>query len=218
MLKTFRYHLKKYLRPLSIMASVWFPNQITLNLLRRMWGIQLTEQELSVMTNVIKQKNKCNLLIFGLGNDSVYWRSLNTDGNTAFLENDQKWINHIKMLSPDINAYLVTYTTNLKKWLEEIEQPAKLSEFVLSPDILNKKWDVIIVDAPPGYSESMPGRLQSIYAARELAAEGGSIFVHDVNRELEKTASLHFFGTKRLIGHIGNLYHFVLFDTDFENK
>ncbi len=54
------------------------------------------------------------------------------------------------------------------------------------------KWDIILVDGPTGFNSQQPGRQQSIATAWKYAAEDGSVFVHDVHRDLEqKSVRMH---------------------------
>jgi len=44
----------------------------------------------------IKSFKNCNLLVFGVGNDSALWHNLNKDGRTVFLENIPEWTSKVK--------------------------------------------------------------------------------------------------------------------------
>ena len=71
-------------------------------------------------------------------------------------------------------------------------------------DTANEKWDVILVDAPSGYLtvEEQPGRMASIYMAKQLIEEGGIIFVHDCEREVEAIYTDKFLGKENLIQEV----------------
>ena len=56
----------------------------------------------------------------------------------------------------------------------------------LAPEIRKTEWDVILIDGPAGYEDNTPGRMKSIYESSRLIKQGGSIFVHDQEREVEK--------------------------------
>jgi glucuronoxylan 4-O-methyltransferase len=60
--------------------------------------------------------------------------------------------------------------------------------------IRDHRWDVILVDAPPGDGPGRPGRMQSIYEASRLAAPDACVFVHDIDRPVEKWFSTRFLG------------------------
>ena len=55
----------------------------------------------------------CNLLIFGLGFDSVFWNDVNKLGSTVFLEDNRQWIDTVRKQSPNLTVYRVDYTTRV---------------------------------------------------------------------------------------------------------
>lgn len=126
-----------------------------------------------------------NFLVFGMGNDSVFWSSLNRDGRTAFIEDQKTWFDQIQRANPLLEAYLVEYGTKLEEARRLIDCPETLA-MELPPGIRNTAWDVILVDGPAGYENGTPGRMKSIYEASRLIKKGGSIFVHDQEREVER--------------------------------
>jgi hypothetical protein len=48
--------------------------------------IQLHPLQIEAVAAAIASRAKCNLLIFGAGNDSAMWHALNADGYTVFLD------------------------------------------------------------------------------------------------------------------------------------
>ena len=133
-----------------------------------------------------------NVLVFGLGRDSVLWDSLTP--NCYFIENIQKWIDMNKKLK----VYKVEYRSkHLSK--TSIDKESQLKILKGFPDSLYTiKWDVIFVDSPVGRTQ---GRMKSIYKAYQLRSENTHIFVHDYNRLTEKLYCDHFLGIPDKIIH-----------------
>lgn len=150
---------------------------------RKRLDIQMHTSELFEITSVIKPP--ANFLIFGLGNDSIFWFKLNKGGRTVFIENDKKWFDQIRKHHSFLEAYLVNFKTRCKEWKTLINHPKKLN-LKLPNNILNTQWDYILVDGPTGYNDKTAGRMKSIYMASKLIKNCGDIFVHDVDREIEK--------------------------------
>ena len=124
-----------------------------------------------------------NFLVFGAGNDSLFWATLNRGHATVFLENDPGWLDLVQKQGQDLVLYSVRYTCRL----EEMRVPEGVPPPPLElPDqVRGQLWATILVDAPQGWGDG-PGRLQSIFEASRLVAPGGTIFVHDCDREGER--------------------------------
>ena len=150
---------------------------------------QMKREEYEYISNFMGNKN---VLIFGTGRDSNFWRFCNSDGKTIFLENDDAWIDKKKkdIIKVNYNCSM----RNSKKLLQEIKEGNYSNlKMVLPTDILTTQWDVIFVDSPCGYDDNCPGRMQSIFTALELANHDTHIFVHDCNREVENSYTLELF-------------------------
>jgi glucuronoxylan 4-O-methyltransferase len=152
--------------------------------LRKATGTQITVRQLRVITRAIVRKGRCNLLIFGLGHDSAYWNSLNRGGYTLFLEDDETWIGAVQARHPNLAIRPVSYWTKQRDWRVLADAGERLA-LELPDEITSRRWDVIIVDAPAGWSADSPGRFQSIYTAARLCDSAGTVFVHDCEREAE---------------------------------
>ncbi len=126
-----------------------------------------------------------NMLVFGLGNDSILWHECNEGGRTVFLEDLADWRTKITQVRPEIESYLVSYNTRVSDWRELIDAPEKLHIEDMPDEIRRAKWDIIFVDGPMGWKDDKPGRMKSIYEASRLIKPGGHIFVHDARREVE---------------------------------
>uniref|UniRef100_A0A0D9XXS2 Uncharacterized protein n=1 Tax=Leersia perrieri TaxID=77586 RepID=A0A0D9XXS2_9ORYZ len=192
---------------------------------------QQTAEEIAVTLRVLRRRSPCNLLVFGLGLDSAMWAALNHGGRTVFLEEDASWIQSVTSLHPSLESHHVTYTTKLTDADELISlrhDPSctgagagaggdcrlKLSGL---PEVVGEvEWDLIMVDAPTGWTPESPGRMGAIYTAG-MAARGRSpgsgetdVFVHDVDRPVEDRFSREFLCEGYLVEQVGRLRHFVI--------
>ncbi len=89
------------------------------------------------------------------GMDSILWRKVNCRGRAVFLENWQEWIEKITAIDPALEVYKVDYNTSVgaaDDWFNggrwSLDVPVAVS---------NDCYDVILVDAPQGFKDSMPG-------------------------------------------------------------
>jgi len=160
-----------------------------------------------------------NLLVWGLGNDSPYWHN-STSGKVVFLEDDDPttkegilWYDHITSQYPYLNAYKVHYTTkNNDSNFEKYMHDPWSSDLVINnfpKEVMEAKWDVILVDAPLGWGEGNwgtgPARYQSIYMtlqiARKQLIEGSvstvHVFIDDYERRVENQYTQKVFGNKK---------------------
>lgn len=85
----------------------------------------------------------------------------------------------------------------------------------LPKEVYDRDWDVIMIDAPRGYFPSAPGRMGVIYSAAVMArgrkkAGVTHVFLHDVDREVEKLYAKEFLCMKYRVGGIRRLWHFVI--------
>lgn len=170
-------------------------------------GRQMTKEEYSYISSFL---GNVNFLVFGAGYDSKLWRFANNNGNTIFLENNKQWITNNK------DTFRVFYTTNItqaNELLKNYKEGDKLSLLLSLPtEILNTKWDCILIDSPEGWNNSCPGRMQSIYTAKILSNENTDIFLHDCDRYVENLYSEEFF--KSTVRELTKLKHFKLTDNN----
>ena len=175
-------------------------------------NILLSVEEIYKISEAINKRKACNYLVFGLGNDALLWLEVNRGGYTVFLENSQEWIDKfITKRNMRELIYKITYTTRITQWRELLDCPEKL-ELKLPEEVINLKWDVILVDAPMGgmMQDTAPesgavihGRMQSIYMAARLAGKGCTVFVHDTERVVEKTYCDKYFPKEKLTCEMG---------------
>ncbi|XVE85330.1 hypothetical protein DITRI_Ditri17bG0083100 [Diplodiscus trichospermus] len=189
--------------------------------------------EISVTFDVLKKRSPCNFLVFGLGYDSLMWTSLNPHGNTIFLEEDPKWVQTVLKDAPSLHAHAVRYRTHLQQadallshyrsepscfpseaYLRGNEK-CKLALTGFPDEFYDTEWDMIMIDAPRGYFAEAPGRMAAIFSAAVMARNRkGSgvthVFLHDVNRRVEKVFAEEFLCRKYLVKSIGRLWHFEI--------
>jgi hypothetical protein len=163
------------------------------NLILQYPGIILEPQEILLIAKGIEEFSYCNLLVFGMGNDTPLWMEINSKGRTAFLEDSNDWRQKVIGSCPNAESYLVTYNTKISEWESLVDEYQRLA-IDLPVQITDTKWDVILVDGPsgdyPNYKKlhgfEPPGRMSSIYMSARLIKQGGYIFVHDCNRIIER--------------------------------
>jgi len=152
-------------------------------------GMQQSEKQISRTAQELVGTRGKNLLVFGLRNDSEFWaRKINPGGRTVFIENDGNWFKKISRRCPELEAYMSSYHTRVGDF-EQYKDERRWSELYmhgLPRSVLAEEWDVVLVDAPPGYKQDLPGRFQSIYMASILGKQGGLIVVDDCERRVEK--------------------------------
>jgi lipopolysaccharide biosynthesis glycosyltransferase len=150
---------------------------------------QLTNKNLSSIVKEIQDKKcNCNMLVFGLGKDSVIYDTVNK-GYTLFLETNQAWID----LNQNIkNKILYNFPTTVKDSLPINKD--YLNEFDMPDFIAKTKWDIILVDAPPGDRFEAPGRALPIYWSSQIVKKSqATVFIDDCRRDLEKEYCDEFF-------------------------
>ncbi|KAF8399966.1 hypothetical protein HHK36_015838 [Tetracentron sinense] len=189
--------------------------------------------EIRVSFDVLRSLSPCNFLVFGLGHDSLMWSSFNPRGTTLFLEEDPSWVQTVLKTAPNLHAHTVRYPTHLS------ESDSLLSSYRSEPDCLppkahlrgntrcklaltslpsevyDKEWDLIMIDAPRGYFPEAPGRMGAIFSAAVMARARTRpgvthVFLHDVDRKVEKTFAEEFLCRKYLVKAVGRLWHFEI--------
>lgn len=178
-----------------------------LKLIRGTYRIQLSVNELTRIHSVLAAKENMSFLVFGLGNDSLFWKKINPGGRTFFLEDNEAWLKSITDSWPQLESEFVTYGTVASDWECLLERPDLLKEGI-PKSISKQKWDVILVDAPNGWDGSCPGRMKSIYWASQLVAPGGNVFVHDCDREIERAYCDRILKNAKFAGQVDLLRHY----------
>lgn len=201
--KRFRDKVESFLLKVKTIAFPLFNLQDlfrVVKLRKQHAGIQLRSAEIIKIFHSIREFEQCNMLVFGLGNDSPFWCRANSNGRTVFLEDFQPWYDKITAKYPEIEAYPVSYPGNITQWREVLDQPERLT-VELPGEVPLYHWDVILVDGPRGhkYSEEIPGRMSSIYTASQLVGKNGYVFVHDAERVVEGAFSAKFLGKNHFV-------------------
>ncbi|XP_062196902.1 arabinogalactan O-methyltransferase 1-like [Phragmites australis] len=198
---------------------------------------QQSRQEISLSLAVLRRRAPLRLLVFGLGHDSRLWHALNPGGATVFLEEDPEWYRVVRAQSPFLRAHLVSYRTRLDHADSLLatykKHPAclpgadganatvrvrgnsacPLALHNLPSEVYETEWDMIMVDAPKGYFAAAPGRMAAIWTASAMArarrGEGDTdVFLHDVDRRVEKVFAQEFLCDGFRVGGTGRLWHF----------
>ncbi|XP_020540754.1 glucuronoxylan 4-O-methyltransferase 1 isoform X2 [Jatropha curcas] len=191
----------------------------------------LTKKEFKLLSNLIKRKTPCNLLIFGLEPEYLKLSLINSGGITLVLENDPDKISSIRSKNNHTRIYKFDYNVPAKKAYKLLKHarksPAcapssgklqnstcKLALRNLPEEVYKKKWDVVVVDGPSGHSTDAPGRMAAIYTASMIARTAGKnttdVVVHDVDRTIEKWFSWEFLCDENLVSskeRIGDQVH-----------
>ena len=178
-----RAHLSVWLAKLVTQFAGLTGWQSLVKLMRRLTGTQVTVEQMTAIRDVVISKRGCKLLIFGVGNDSLFWMNSNKGGRTVFIEDDEFWLRKTKKRIKGIEAYLVDYDSKIEDWKDMIDSPERL-EMKFPKEVSDTVWDVVLVDAPTGWGEGTTGRMRSIYAGKKFAP-AGDVFVHDCDREVE---------------------------------
>ena len=180
---------------------------------------QMACEEYAAIASELLMRGPCSLLVFGLGKDTDLWADINCRGKTTFLEHDPRWIRFKRAESQAVSMAFADPKTKIS--VIEVEYKTKVESFgllrqadpsdltmQLPPSVRDHRWDVILVDAPPGDGPGRPGRFQSIYEASRLAAPDACVFVHDVHRPIERWFSTRFLGKS-----IEEILHLGVFGT-----
>ncbi|KAK9934367.1 hypothetical protein M0R45_021514 [Rubus argutus] len=221
----------------SLAVDDYTPTEIQLQAILHYATSQTTPQqskgEISVSFEVLKSRSPCNFLVFGLGHDSLMWASFNPRGTTLFLEEDPKWVQTVLKKAPQLRAETVNYQTQLKQADDLLSsyksEPAcapseavlrgntrcRLALSNLPDEVYEKEWDLIMIDAPRGYFPEAPGRMGAIFSAAIMARrrQGSGpthVFLHDVDRKVEKAFAEKFLCRKYLVKAVGRLWHFEI--------
>ncbi|XP_057434074.1 probable methyltransferase At1g27930 [Lotus japonicus] len=195
---------------------------------------QQSVSEIKISFDVLKSMGRpSNFLVFGLGHDSLMWASMNPGGNTLFLEEDPKWVQTVLKDEPGLRAHTVRYRTQLREahalLSSSRSEPAcspnkaflrgnracRLALENLPDEVYETEWDLIMIDAPKGYYAEAPGRMAAVFSAAVMARNRkGSgvthVFLHDVDRKVEKVYAGEFLCKKNLVKGVGRLWHFQI--------
>lgn len=143
-----------------------------------------SHEEYYAFARQVREVKSCRLLVFGVGRDSIAWRTVNQRGQTLFLENNPEWIEKIGSEIGADHILPLAYQQVYEDW----EATGCSADAVALPELENApfdhSWDCVFVDAPWGPTF---GRHQSTHAATLAVKPGGLIALHDCEREREQT-------------------------------
>ena len=172
------------------------------NMKKQKKGLMSKKQYLTIAKK-LSESSPCNLLVFGLGEDSYLWSKINNNGITIFLEDSIEWITSINDGTLDVEH--VIYQTLVENQ-KEIGYDIEKLEILLPNRVTDLAYDFIIVDAPLGHQPPRPfkgpGRMSSIYMAFKLLKRGGVVVIDDMGRPIEKQYAFHYFGEENLVDFI----------------
>ncbi|GMP29676.1 hypothetical protein CsSME_00004668 [Camellia sinensis var. sinensis] len=194
---------------------------------------QQSRSEIQITLDVLKTLSPCNFLVFGLGHDSLMWSSLNPRGTTLFIEEDIRWVQRVLKNAPSLHVHPVHYETQLSDADHLLSSyrsdprclppnvflrgntPCKLALSNFPDEFYEKEWDVIMIDGPRGYFKQAPGRMAVIFSAAVMARARmrpgvTHVFLHDVNRRVEKAFAHEFLCEKNRVESVGRLWHFEI--------
>lgn len=174
---------------------------------------QMNVAQYSYLAKLILDHPGCNILIFGVGNDSSLYMDLNASGKVVFFEDNPFWITQMEQKYPGIEIYKVSYNTKRSQWKELLKQENRnLLNLDIPSFIRSTKWDIIFVDAPAGGNDQAPGRMKSLYTAAQLAHYHRDVHVlaHDTNRIVERQYCKTFLGDDNVVKTIGTLSHYFI--------
>ena len=172
------------------------------NMKKQKKGLMSKKQYLRIAKK-LNELSPCNLLVFGLGDDSYLWSKINNKGQTIFLEDSKEWIASVNDGTLDVEH--VVYKTSVENQKEIGFIPEKL-ELSIPNRVSDLTYDFIIVDAPLGHQPPRPfkgpGRMSSIYMAFKLLKKGGVVVIDDMGRPIEKQYAFYYFKEENLIDFI----------------
>lgn len=142
-------------------------------------------QCLTISQSIKRRAKACNFLIFGCGNDSIFWSAINKNGKTLFLETSLQWKDKIAALHPELD--IVTYDVGSNT--VEASGAGRLEIPQIPEYIKQTKWDTILIDGPQGFAKDSPGRAIPIIWSSLMAHDDMDIFVDDYERRIEQIYS-----------------------------
>ncbi len=172
------------------------------NMKKQKKGLMSKKQYLRIAKK-LSEVSPCNLLVFGLGDDSYLWSKINSKGKTIFLEDNKDWIESLNDGTLDVEHVIYKTTVENQKEIGFIPEKLELS---IPNRVSDLTYDFIIVDAPLGHQPPRPfkgpGRMSSIYMAFKLLKKGGVVVIDDMSRPIEKLYAFHYFKEENLIDFI----------------
>jgi hypothetical protein len=156
-------------------------------------NIQLDIDVINDIVHKTRTNPNIKMLVFGLGYDSHLWYK--ETKNVYFIEHDLKYIKLNKDI-PSENIIFYEYNNiDVKTSLNNIDNIMYLENFEVPTKLKNLgKFDIILIDGPPGYNYETPGRLLPIYWSKKFLTHSNSVvYVDDIMRPLENGSVKEYF-------------------------
>lgn len=141
---------------------------------------------IDILTDIVKRyKQKGKVLIFGTGYDTDLWVNANKDGQTLFVEHDPVWFQKAAEMYPGKVVFHPFDNITVDSSMELTT--ADLKTFPIPAELLETKWDIVIIDGPTGCNGDCPGRALPIYWTKEHFSHTNTIvYIDDCDRDVEK--------------------------------
>lgn len=164
-------------------------------------GKQMTAREYHAVVDAItvaagraaREGATARVLVYGLGKDSLLYARANADGASIFVEDVPEFLAAGAGWGLDVHA--ATYTTTVRGSVAALRAPggppeARRTGVMRSAEARGGGWDVVLIDAPRGYADHLPGRAVPIAEVAEYAAVAHqlrplTVFLHNCDRPLE---------------------------------
>ncbi|KAJ1256432.1 hypothetical protein BS78_K026000 [Paspalum vaginatum] len=201
----------------------------------------LAAKELALLRSLVAERAPCRMLVFGLSPQLLALAKLNT-GATAFVTDsaedadaarrallsgsgrrgsaDSVAVHRVRYRDAAAEAWPLLWRARGSPACRRPtgtvrESGCPLALTSLSREVLDARWDVVVVDGPSGAAPEEPGRMGAIYTAAALAraAAGGGgapvdVAVHDVDRTIERWYAWEYLCDDNLVAAKGRLWHF----------
>lgn len=128
-----------------------------------------------------REKNKINILEWGSGNSTIFFSHYLRNQNIAFewtsIEHYTPWYNKVKQwiqlenLTENIDLHLLSQTDEPDK---KIQQKMPMDDYVNFPSVLNKKFDLILIDGRK--------RSRCLQVANKVLKKDKVVFLHDAEK------------------------------------
>ncbi|KAM3412268.1 hypothetical protein ACQJBY_003767 [Aegilops geniculata] len=197
-------------------------------------GDGLSSKEFALLRSVVAARAPCGLLVFGLSPQLLALAAVN-DGQgaaTAFVTDSAEdadgarrvlagrgsaAVHRASYPDPAGEAWALLRRARASPVCGRPtgtvrKSGCRLALTSLPREVLDARWDVVVVDGPSGAGPEEPGRMGAIYTAAALAraAAGGAVdvAVHDMNRTVERWYAREYLCEDNLVAAKGRLWHF----------
>ncbi|MFO1488136.1 MAG: hypothetical protein U1F65_06640 [Verrucomicrobiota bacterium] len=138
-------------------------------------GFSMSARQYRFIARHLPATKSGRILIIGGGRDTPLWFHC-ARGRMTLVENQPAWIPNL-----DCPVIRPRYAGKVGRWLRRVSVPRAI----------RRRWEIVVVDGPTGYSENCPGRQEPISWAARF---GKLVFVHDYNRPWERALCDHYLG------------------------